>query len=95
MRACVLCVCLFFFSSKKHFISVLSLLFIANKYLSTGSLAPRCVAVIHYFCHLAVLSPAPSTLRPPPLLSPPPTFGDQMLLLCPSNSRRRVLGGSR
>lgn len=46
----------------KCFVSVPSLLFITNKYLSTESLAPRWVTVIHYFCHLVVL-----------LLSPPLT----------------------
>lgn len=67
------CVCVFFFSLNKRFISVPSLLFIANKYLSTESLAPRCVAVIHYFCHLAVLS------LPPPLRPPPPRVSLQLL----------------
>lgn len=43
----------------KCFVSVPSLLFITNKYLSTESLAPRCFTVIHYFCHLVVLFLSP------------------------------------
>lgn len=49
----------------KCFVSVPSLLFITNKYLSTESLAPHCFTVIHYFCHLLVLflSPPLTTTR--------------------------------
>lgn len=45
----------------KCFVSVLSLLFITNKYLSTESLVPRCFVLIHYCWHLVVLFRSPSS----------------------------------
>lgn len=42
----------------KCFVSVPSLLFITNKYLSTESLVPRCYTVLHYYCGPAVWLPA-------------------------------------
>lgn len=38
----------------KCFVSVPSLLFITNKYLSTESLVPRCYTVLYYYCGPAV-----------------------------------------
>lgn len=49
----------------KCFVSVPSLLFITNKYLSTESLAPRCLTVISYFRHLFVLFLPPLTAALP------------------------------
>lgn len=49
----------------KCFVSVPSLLFITNKYLSTESLAPCCLTVISYFCHLFVLFLPPLTAALP------------------------------
>lgn len=46
------------FILNKCFVSVPSLLFITNKYLSTESLVPRCYTVLHYYCGPAVWLPA-------------------------------------
>lgn len=67
----------------KCFVSVPSLLFITNKYLSTESLAPRCLTVISYFCHLLVL-----------FLSPPLTAAlPRVTECCGALQLSSVLGG--